>query len=63
MCVHSEFNQSIGDWDVSTVKNTVGIFKYSDFNQDISDWNMNKYCNTKDMFYQCPIKDEYKPEL
>ena len=63
MFVHSEFNQSIGDWDVSNVKNMVGMFKYSDFNQDISDWNINKYCNTKDMFYQCPIKDEYKPEL
>ena len=60
---NSKFNQPIGDWNVSNVKNMYRMFEKSEFNQDISQWDINKYCNTKDIFYNCPIKEEYKPAL
>ena len=60
---NSKFNQPIGDWNVSNVENMYSMFGNSKFNQDISNWEIMKGCDTKDMFYHCPIKGEYKPEL
>ena len=59
----SGFNGDISEWDVSNVKNMSAMFAYSKFNQDISNWKINKDCKITDMFYRCPIKDEYKPIL
>ena len=59
----SFFDQPIGDWDVRKVKNMDSMFKITDFNQDISNWKINKDCDTTNIFKDCPIKEEYKPEL
>ena len=32
------------------------------FNNDISNWKINPKCNTNKMFYDCKIKNEYKPK-
>jgi hypothetical protein len=37
------------------------MFSYSNFNGDISNWKIKPDCRTSDIFYKCPIKDEYKP--
>ena len=36
----SQFNQPIGDWDVSNVTDLGTMFESSNFNQDISNWNV-----------------------
>jgi surface protein len=42
----AEFNQDIGDWNVSSVTNIAHMFRYtSKFDQDISDWNVSKVTN------------------
>ena len=42
----STFNQDIGAWDVSQVRNMVGMFAAaSSFNQDISNWNVERVRN------------------
>ena len=33
------------------------------FNQDISKWNVLNVTNARSMFYNCPIKEEYKPKF
>jgi hypothetical protein len=33
------------------------------FDQDISNWKIKTTCDTKNMFYGCPIKEEYKPKF
>lgn len=58
-----EFNGNISSWDLSDVKNVCYMFAFSNFNQDISNWNIRKDCDTREMFKECPIKEEYKPEL
>ena len=63
MFAYSEFNQPIGDWDVSNVEDMYWMFCNSNFNQDISNWKINKCCNTNEMFNYCPIKEEFKPKL
>ena len=63
MFAYSEFNKPIGDWNVSNVKDMPYIFAYSEFNQDISKWQINNKCFTIDIFNNCPIKEEYKPDL
>tara|TARA_B110000208_G_scaffold101489_1_gene126440 strand:+ start:253 stop:1059 length:807 start_codon:yes stop_codon:yes gene_type:complete len=45
---HSDFNQPIGNWDVSNVTNMSGMFSYSAFDQDISSWDVS---NVTDMHY------------
>ena len=59
----SEFNGDISRWDVSKVNDMFAMFASSKFNQDISKWKINKNCDTSDIFKNCPIKDEFKPEL
>ena len=59
----SGFNGDISKWNVSKVKNMSAMFAFSKFNQDISNWKINKDCKITDMFFKCPIKEEYKPKL
>ena len=60
---NSGFNGDISKWNVSNVKNMSAMFAYSKFNGDISKWKINKDCKRTDMFYECPIKEEFKPKL
>ena len=62
MFAYSDFDGNISKWDVSNVKNTSNMFRKSKFNQDISNWKINKNCDIDDMFFDCPIKEEYKPK-
>jgi surface protein len=63
MFTYSQFNGDISKWNVSSVKNMEAMFGSSWFNRDISRWNINKNCNVNNMFIECPIKDEYKPQI
>ena len=63
MFYEMDFNGDIYNWNVSNVKNVCCMFAFSSFNQDISNWNIRKDCDTREMFYNCPIKEEFKPEL
>ena len=63
MFADSKFNGDISKWNVSNVKNMGHMFHFSKFNHDISNWEINKDCKVYDMFYRCPIKEEYKPVL
>ena len=57
------FNQPIGNWNVSNVENMSSMFSYAySFNQPISDWDASNV-NTYNMFFECPIKEEYKPKF
>ena len=62
MFAHSSFNSDISNWNVKNVTDMRQMFMYSDFCQDISKWKVNTR-DTYDIFDNCPIKDEYKPEL
>ena len=62
MFAYSDFDGNISKWDVSNVKNTSNMFRKSKFSQDISNWKINKNCNIDDMFFDCLIKEEYKPK-
>ena len=56
------FNCDLSNWDVSNAENMYEMFKdCKSFNKDLSMWEIPK--NTKDMFLNCPIKDEFKPKL
>ena len=57
------FNGDISGWDVSNVQNMKEMFSSSKFNGDISGWNISKDTNTTYIFYQCHIKEEYKPKF
>jgi hypothetical protein len=63
MFTYSQFNRDISKWNISSVKNMEFMFGYSKFNENISKWNINKNCNVNNMFTECPIKDEYKPQI
>ena len=59
-----DFNQPIGDWDVSNVVSMSGMFfDAKSFNQDISQWNIKKVKDYDDLYYNCPIEEEYKPKF
>ena len=58
----TEFNGNISNWNVSNVINMSGMFDGAIFNQDISNWKINKDCDIDYVFYNCPIKEEYKPK-
>ncbi|MFV0553617.1 MAG: BspA family leucine-rich repeat surface protein [Mangrovibacterium sp.] len=59
----SEFNQPIGDWNVSSVKSTGSMFREAyAFNQPIGDWNVSAVNGMSYMFYLAykfnqPLKD------
>ena len=57
----SKFNQDIGDWDISEVKNMSMMFCNSKFNQDISRWDVSGVTHMKDIFKDSKIQSEYKP--
>ena len=41
----------------------IWMFKYAkSFNQDLSKWDLTGK-DIRDMFDNCPIKDEYKPKM
>ena len=63
MFKESQFNRDISKWDVSNVEFMSGMFFESKFNKDISKWKIKKNCVVSIMFADCPIKEEYKPEL
>jgi surface protein len=47
----SEFNQDIGQWDVSSVMEMCGMFEgASQFNQDIGQWDVSNVTNKEGMF-------------
>jgi surface protein len=59
-----EFNQPIGDWNVSKVENMCCMFNYAySFNRDLSKWKIKDNCDIINIFYGCPIKEEYKPKF
>ena len=59
---HTKFNGDISKWDVSKVLDMKCMFLHSDFDEDVSKWNIKTKCDTLNMFYGCPIKNEYKPK-
>ena len=59
----AKFNGDISEWDVSKVEDMWYMFSNSDFNKDISNWKINKDCIVRNMFYECPIREEYIPKL
>ena len=57
------FNGNISGWGVSKVLNMdYMFFRATSFNQNISNWKIYG-AKAVDMFYKCPIKDEYKPNI
>ncbi len=47
----TDFNQDIGDWDVSNVTNMIRVFSSAtDFNQDIGDWDVSNVTKMSYMF-------------
>ena len=57
------FNGNISGWDVSKVLNMdYMFFRATSFNQNISNWEIYG-AKVVDMFYKCPIKDEFKPKI
>lgn len=47
----TNFNQDIGDWDVSNVTNMDRMFRWAtNFNQDLSRWNVARFASEPDQF-------------
>jgi len=56
------FNQPIGGWDISNVRNMGSMFSSAkSFNQPLHNWIIPKSVRTYNTFDECPIKEEYKP--
>jgi len=52
--VVKNFNDDIGNWDVSNVKYMAGMFYgCASFNQDLNNWNVSNVNNMANMFYGC----------
>jgi len=47
---NSQFNQPIGNWDVSNVTDMSGMFFQSPFNQPIGDWDVSNVIDMSSMF-------------
>lgn len=52
------FNQSIGNWDVSNVNSMLGMFTLSTFNQPIGKWDVGKVTNMGSMFMRSAFNQE-----
>ena len=55
MFEESPFNQDIGSWDVSKVRNMGYMFSESWFNQDIGGWDVSNVKSMWDMFYHARL--------
>ena len=63
-CNELEFIGDISKWNVSNVTNMTHMFNgYNNFNQDISNWNVSNVRYHAYTFYNCSIKEEYKPKF
>jgi len=45
-----DFNQDLGDWNVSLVNNMKFMFLHSAFDQDLSRWNVTSVTSMSEMF-------------
>ena len=61
------FNQDISRWDVGNVEDMCSMFvNCNSFNQNLSSWDISKVKATHqyvNMFYDCPIREEFKPKF
>ena len=62
MFISSRFNGDLSNWNVSNVEDMSGMFIGSKFSCNINKWKINDKCDTYAMFYNCPIKEEFKPK-
>lgn len=62
MFADSVFNGDISKWKLDSLKRCDYMFENSNFNKNISKWDIPEGCLTKNMFYKCPIKEQYKPK-
>jgi len=54
----SDFNQNIGNWDVSSVTDMSGMFSEGIFNQDIGSWDVSSVINMHRMFSIGPFNQD-----
>ena len=62
MFAETPFYGYISGWDVSSVTNMAHMFSITPFNGDISRWHIQDSCATNEMFDECPIQEEHKPQ-
>jgi len=58
MFKNSEFNQPIGSWNVSNVKDMESMFQKSKFDKPIGDWNVSTVDDIWSMFQESEFKSE-----
>jgi hypothetical protein len=59
---HSDFNQFIGEWDVSQVRGMAGMFYRGRFNQSLKKWCVTNLFSEPHMFSNfSPLTQENKP--
>ena len=60
----AKFNCDISRWDTSKVENMAHMFSCAkSFNQDLRKWNVRNVIHNVHIFFNCPIKDSYKPRF